>query len=484
MEQNHRIGYRPTWAEIDLDNLAYNYAQIKKKLSPGVKIMACVKAEAYGHGLVPVSRKLESCGADWFAVASVDEGISLRKAGIKKPILVLGLVLEQNIAPLFTYDITPTVCSESLARALDEQARIRDRIFNIHVKIDTGMGRIGVVHDKAEAFIAKIHSFANINIQGVFTHLACADSDDELTADQIGMFGRSVRNLAKRGIRVQFAHAANSTGVISCPSGHFNMVRPGLALYGLRPGNAPGIMLKPVMALKTRVVYVKDVPAGCGVSYGHTYVTSKPSRIATLPIGYGDGYPRNLSNSGPVLIKGRMFRISGRVCMDQMMVDVGECGARVGDEVVLIGRQSRGSISAGALADLAGTISYEIVCGIGSRVPRIYKSSDRSRAPADGSGIPVELRAAPRTERAVPVRFLDTPSLEDSMAVTRDISVSGLRVVTAHQVQPYKKFELSVELPHRAPARLSGTTVWSKPSSNGRYSCGIKLSKPLPSGIL
>jgi hypothetical protein len=262
------------------------------------------------------------------------------------------------------------------------------------------------------------------------------------------------------------------------------MVRPGLILYGLPPVEGIDIKLKPVMSLKTRVVYSKDVPAGCGISYGHTYVTGKPGRIVTLPIGYGDGYPRNLSNSGPVLINGKKFTISGRVCMDQVMVDVGDCRVNIGDEAVLIGSQGSCHISADTLAQLAATISYEIVCGIGSRVPRIYKASASLRGIERKADIPVEMRRAERHERAIPVRFLDTPTLDDTMAVTHDISATGLCLMTARQMQPYKRCDMYIDIPHSRSVKVSGTTVWSKPVSHGRYSCGIKLAGVLPSKIL
>jgi alanine racemase len=470
MTSNHQqanLGYRPTWAEINLDNLAYNFNQIKKKLSSGIKVMACVKAEAYGHGLIPVARQLVSCGVDFLAVASVDEAIALRKAGIESRILVLGLTPERNIGPLFEYCITPTVCSLSLAKELDRQARLRGQIFDIHLKIDTGMGRIGVMHDKAFAFVKKTFGFKNIRVEGIFTHLACADSDDTLTRRQIRVFDALIKQLQKSSFTIPLIHAANSMGVVAYKSSHFNMVRPGLILYGLYPAEGMSIDLKPVMALKTQVIFIKNVSRGCGVSYGHTYITRTATQIVTLPIGYGDGYPRNLSNIAPVLIKGKKFTIAGRVCMDQIMVDVGSARVRIGDEVVLIGSQGPSHISAESLASLSRTIPYEIACGIGSRVPRIYV------------GKSAEKRRAQRHAASIQVRFLDSPALASTVGVTEDISTRGLKISTSDRILPYRQFDLSLEAKHKNPVYVSGRSVWSRPASNGRYLCGIKLASPL-----
>jgi len=372
MNKNKHIGYRPTWAEVNLKNLAHNFSQIKKILSPKTKIMVCVKADAYGHGLIPVSKKLVSCGVDYLAVASIDEGIKLRKAGVKLPILILGLILKKDIGPLFEYKLTTTVCDEELARALNSKARVKGSNLNVHIKVDTGMGRIGVLHKDAHELVKKIHKMKYVNIEGIFTHFAFADMSSEFTSYQIGLFNDLIRNLSKEGINIPLIHSANSMGVIGYKDSHFNMVRPGLVIYGLYPRRDIKLKLKPVLSLKTRVLFVKKLPKGYGVSYGHDYVTKNDTTIVTLPIGYGDGYPRNLSNRAPVLIRGGRFKISGRICMDQIMVDVGDLKARVGDEVVLIGSQEKNKITAEELASLCDTIPYEIVCGLGSRVPRVY----------------------------------------------------------------------------------------------------------------
>ncbi|MBN1913785.1 MAG: alanine racemase [Candidatus Omnitrophica bacterium] len=367
------IGYRPTWAEINLGDLAHNFRQIKKLLAMETKVMACVKADAYGHGLIAVARALVSCGVDHFGVASIDEGIAIRKNNIRKPILVMGAVLRKDILPLFTYGLTPTVCSLQLARALNGLARKKRRVMDIHIKVDTGMGRLGVLASDALPFIQEVQRSRFLRIAGVFTHFPCADTDRDFTLAQIDIFKKLITDLRHRGIRIPLAHAANSMGLIAYKESHFDMVRPGLAIYGLYPKAGLKVDLKPVLSLKTQVTYLKKVPSGYGISYGRTYVARKDTTIATLPIGYGDGYPRILSGRAPVLIRGRRLRIESRICMDQMMTDVANIGVKVGDEAVLIGSQGKNKITAQDLARLSKTISYEIVCGLGSRIPRVYK---------------------------------------------------------------------------------------------------------------
>lgn len=373
MPNKNAIGYRPTWAEINLDYLEHNFKEVKSLLEPQTKVLVTVKADAYGHGLVEVAKRLVTCGVDYLGVASIDEGIKLRGAGIKTPILLLGLILKKDIRPLFTYQLTPTVCDRAMARALNARAAGLKQRISVHVKVDTGMGRIGVLHAEALELVADIHKLKNITIQGIFTHFALADSDRKFTVLQINLFDRLISELKKKGIVIPLVHAANSIGLINYKHSHFTMVRPGLIIYGLHPKKNLSLNLKPVLSLKTRVVFIKQVGSGYGISYGLTYVTKRPTHIVTLPVGYGDGYPRNLSNLGMLLIGGRRFRISGRICMDQMMVDVGNFKPKIQDEVVLIGKQGKQKVTAEELADLSGTISYEIVCGLGSRIPRIYK---------------------------------------------------------------------------------------------------------------
>jgi alanine racemase len=372
MDKRRNIGYRPTWAEVNLKNLAYNFKQVRKILSPALRIMVCVKADAYGHGLIPVAKRLVSCGVDYLGVASIDEGIKLRQARIKKPILILSLVLKKDIGPIFRYNLTPTLCNMELAHALNRRAAKSGKKIKVHVKVDTGMGRIGVLCKDALSFVKMVSGLRFLDIEGIFTHLACADTDRAFTLKQINLFKDLNLKLARLGIKIPLIHAANSMAMISYKRAHFNMVRPGLVIYGLYPKKGLRIKLKPVLSLKTRVLYVKIVPAGYAISYGRTYFTKKSTVVVTLPIGYGDGYPRNLSNLGPVLIKGKRFKISGRVCMDQVMVDVGASKIRAKEAAVLIGSQGKHKITAEELALLSGTIPYEITCGLGSRIPRVY----------------------------------------------------------------------------------------------------------------
>ncbi|MFH1355242.1 MAG: alanine racemase [Candidatus Omnitrophota bacterium] len=364
--------YRPTWAEISLANLAYNYRQIKNLLKPGTKIMVTIKADAYGHGLIPVAKRLVKSGADYLGVASIDEGIKLREGNIKIPLLILGLVSKKNIKALFKYNLRPTVCDEDLADALNKMASELKKPIKVHIKIDSGMGRIGILYRDAERVIKKISNLKFIRIEGIFTHLAAADTNRKFTLHQLKLFNNLMLALNKSGINIPLIHAANSIGILDYKQSHFNLVRPGLVIYGLYPKKNLKIKLRPVLNLKTRIIYVKRVPAGYGISYGHDYVTRKETNIVTLPIGYGDGYPRNLSNCAPILIRGNRFRISGRICMDQIMVDVGNMPVKAGEEVVLIGAQAGKRITAEELAALAKTIPYEIVTGLGWRIPRLY----------------------------------------------------------------------------------------------------------------
>jgi len=374
MPDKDKIGHRPTWAEINLNDLDYNFRQVKSHLSRLTKVLVTVKADAYGHGLIPVSKRLAASGVDYLGVASIDEGIKLRKAQVKTPILVLGVILKQDIQSLFTFKLTPTVCDYELALALSRKAAGLKKPMRLHIKVDTGMGRIGVAHQDALELVSKIYKLKSVVIEGIFTHFPFADSGRKFTTFQIKLFYKLIADLRKRGIIIPLVHAANSAGLINHRDSHFTMVRPGLVIYGLHPQKGSRIKLKPVLSLKTRVIFIKQVPSGSGISYGHAYITKRPACIVTLPIGYGDGYPRNLSNLGPLLIGGKRFNISGRICMDQIMVDVGDFKPRLAAEVVLIGKQGKQRILAEELADLAGTIPYEIVCGLGSRIPRVYLS--------------------------------------------------------------------------------------------------------------
>lgn len=371
---------RPTWAEIDLGAIKHNLGQIKKVIGSGKKgapkIMAVVKANAYGHGLIEVARALEKLNVDYLGVASLDEAIALRRSGINLPVLVLGSILPEEIDTALNYDVTLTVCNKELARQLNKKAKAANKCVRVHIKVDTGMGRIGIWHEQAFNFVKMFTKMENIRSEGIYTHFASASRDNFFTRYQLESFEALLRKLTQGGIQFDYRHAANSIALVNLKKSHFNLVRPGIVIYGMHPKRsfARILDLKPVLSLKTKIVYLKDVPQGRSISYGRTYITEKASRIATLPIGYADGYGRILSNRASVLVKGRKAPVVGKVTMDQTMIDVGHIkGVKIGDEVVLIGRQGKLQMSTEEIARVSKTIPYEIVCSITNRVPRVYK---------------------------------------------------------------------------------------------------------------
>lgn len=372
--------FRQTWVEVDLAALEDNYRLIRGTLAPQTKIMAAVKANAYGHGILEVSRKLISCGVDYLGVACIDEALILRKGGIEAPLLDLGAFLKGDLEAIVRYDLTATVTDLRLARQLDAAARRLKKRIKVHIKVDTGMGRLGVWHKEADSFICKVCALTHLKIEGLYTHFPSADSDESFTKSQIAVFSTLVDKLRFKGIEIPLRHSANSAAILAFEGSHFNLVRPGLALYGLRQKTRfpCRLALKPVLAFKTRIVYLKTVSRGRSVSYGRTFVAKRDTAVATLPVGYGDGYNRLLSNKARVLIRGRLCRVVGVVCMDQTMVDVGPLRqqARVYDEVVLIGSQGGKRIRVEEVASLCRTIPYEVVCWISLRVPRVYLSED------------------------------------------------------------------------------------------------------------
>ena len=370
-----RTRYRPTWAEVDLAAIEYNYRQVRRLIGKDVRVMVVVKANAYGHGTVEISTVLEKLGVDYLGVATMDEAVRLRDHGIATPVLVLGSVLPSEVAVAKEKDITLTLCSDELLEAIKKECADGAKI-KVHVKIDTGMGRIGIWHEEALEFIKKVSTEKSITLEGIYTHFSAAGRDDFFTNYQIEAFEKLLSQIEKNWIKIPIRHAANSIATVDFKRSHLNMVRPGLIVYGMYPKHTfPRLIkLRPAMSLKTRIVYIKETPPGRSISYGRTHVTQKKTIIATLPIGYADGYGRNLSNRAEVLVRGHRARIVGKVTMDQAMIDVGHIkGAKLGDEVVLIGKQGREEIRTEKLARLAGTIAYEVVCSISNRVPRIYK---------------------------------------------------------------------------------------------------------------
>lgn len=374
-------GQRPTWAEIDLEALAANFQLIKQKVGPDVQVMAVVKANAYGHGAVSCARRLAAEGADWFAVALPEEGIELREAGISQPILCLGGLWEGQAAACIQHRLTPVVYRFDMIEALDRAARDAGVIADVHLKIDTGMGRLGIRFDELDETPAALRRFANLRLDGLMTHFAAADDPtcEALTEDQVARFASAATVFRQAGHELRFLHSANSAGIYSHPDAWGNMIRPGGVLYGLwrdvLPATAEAAQLKPVMSLHSQIVFLKWVPQGETIGYGCTFEASRKTLVATIPIGYDDGYPRRLSNRSHVLVRGSFASVVGRVSMDLTLVDVtGVAGVQLGDPVLLLGREESGrqSITAEELAKTAGMLSYEITCGIGTRVPRYY----------------------------------------------------------------------------------------------------------------
>lgn len=372
---------RPTWTEIDLDALAYNFHSSKRFIGGDVKYMAIVKADAYGHGSVECARRLEAEGIDWFGVALPEEGIHLRQAGIRKLILCLGSFWEGQEIDILNYDLTPVIYRLEMASLLDKAARERGTTVEIHIKIDTGMGRIGVRYDEVEQFAAELKQFASLRVQGIMTHFASADdlSENDFTALQIQRFNDAIATFEKQGFHPIYRDIANSPGAVVHPESRQTMVRLGGILYGLGgdilPADAPKPELRPVLSLHSRIAFLKTVPEGESIGYSRIYRTEEDSLIATIPIGYQDGYSRALSNCGRVIINGATAPVVGRVSMDWIMVDVSAIpNVKIGDEVILIGEQNGQAVNAEELAQKTGTISYEITCGIHRRVVRRYVS--------------------------------------------------------------------------------------------------------------
>jgi len=370
---------RPTWAEIDLDALAANLRVIRAQVGRDVKVMAAVKADAYGHGAVPCARRLEAEGVDWFGVALPEEGIELRAAGITRSILCLGGFWEGQQNVCLQQNLTPVVYRLDMIESLDRAAGDAGGVADVHVKIDTGMGRLGVRSEDVREFCEALSRFPNIRVDGLMTHLAAADdpAQADFTKDQLERFQQAIDLFRDRGLTPSYVHAANSAATFAYPTARGNMVRPGGTLYGfvrdVLPPQFETPRLRPVMSLRSRIMLLKTVGKGEKLGYGCTFQTTRESVIATVPIGYDDGYRRWLSNRGRVIVGGTFAPVVGRVSMDLTLIDVTDVpGVSLHDQVTLLGQDGELSISAEDLAELAGTISYEITCGISSRVPRIH----------------------------------------------------------------------------------------------------------------
>lgn len=366
--------YRPLWIEVNLNNLHNNLLYLRSYLNKEVRFMATIKQQAYGHGLVPVAEFLKD-KVDFFAVASIEEGRSLRQAGIKNPILVLSAVMPSFVEQVIKYKLRTIVFDMFYAKQLNKIGIKRNMAIPVHIKVDTGMGRLGIWYKEALEFIEKLKKMKGIYLEGIFTHFPAADTDRDFTNFQIKEFSNLLNKLLKAKIKIPIVHTANSIALIDYPCAHFNLVRPGLSLYGVSPARKIKD-LKPVLSLKAKVIFSKKILKGHSVSYGRSFISRQAIYIATLPVGYGDGYPWRLSNKGKVIIKGKLFPIAGRVCMDHTMVNLGRNNSiKQGDEVILIGGQGKSKITAENLAEWAGTIPYEILTRLSLSIPRIYYSN-------------------------------------------------------------------------------------------------------------
>ncbi len=368
----------PGWVEIDLSAIKHNFKAIKEFVGPKIKIMPVVKADAYGHGMIPVSKTLIDEGADFLAVSYVEEGIELRKAGISIPIIILLGISPKDTEIVSSYKLTPVIYTIELAEALSDTAKENKKDIPIYVKVDTGMGRLGIFYKDGISFLSTLRKLPGLDLKGLTSHLAVAETDPIFTQKQISRFKKIIEEAKNLGIDLKYSHIANSAAALQDKESHFQVIRPGLSIYGIYPTEAlhKKIALKQAMSFKTRIIYQKKLPPKTGISYGHTFVTDKETRVAVLPIGYDHGLYRSLSNKGEVLIRGIRARILGTVCMHLTMIDITQIpDIDVEEEVVVLGKQGEEVITAEEIAKKAGTISYDIVCALGSRNPRRYLNS-------------------------------------------------------------------------------------------------------------
>lgn len=368
-----------TWAEIDLTNLAHNFALVKKNTADDVNVLSVIKANAYGHGAKQTAKKLEECGTDWFGVSNINEGIELRRAGITKPVLILGFTPPDMAASLYENRLTQALLNYEYALSLGAFAVEAGVTVDCHVKLDTGMSRIGFNCDDptaAAGLVVDVCRMKGLNVNGIFTHFAVADEETqtsrEFTEFQASRFDKVIKVAEQLGARFEFKHCCNSAGTLFYKQYHYNMVRPGIMLYGCSPTGftIPDLPLKPVMSLKTIVVQIKNIKPGDTVGYGREFTADREMTVATVPIGYADGYFRRMSSCGVMWLRGELVPVLGRVCMDQLMLDVTGIPACCGDEVTVFGGDS--PISADNIAGLSETCSYEWLCDISRRVPRVY----------------------------------------------------------------------------------------------------------------
>ncbi|MDD5556170.1 MAG: alanine racemase [bacterium] len=366
-----------TWSEIDLGAVAGNIARIRRRLGRGVRLLAVVKSDGYGHGMERIAGAALRAGAAWLGVSNIHEALLLRKAHPRARIMILSAGMAGHAGAIVRHRVTPVICSREMLEAVAAAAARAGTAVDIHVVVDTGMGRIGVWHERALDFVRRAKRTRGVRLQGICSHFACAaERDLAFTKLQLDRFRRVIARAERDGIRVPLAHIANSGAILGLPSSALDLARVGIMLYGVYPSReaVKSITLRPALTLKTEVCFLKKVPRGRSISYCRSYITYRDTSVATIPIGYGDGYSRLLSNRGEVLVRGMRAPIIGNVTMDQTMVDVGHIpGVRVGDEVVVVGRQGDGEITVNEIADLIGTIPYDVMCALGKGVQhRIY----------------------------------------------------------------------------------------------------------------
>ncbi|MCK9574267.1 MAG: alanine racemase [Candidatus Omnitrophica bacterium] len=372
--------FRPLWIEIDLKALRENFNSIRKSVGSNVKIIATIKQQAYGHGLIPIARELSFLGVDCFGVGSLEEAVALRENGFKERILTISAILPDYVGEILRHKVTPTIADLNFAKRLNKAAAKENTKVPVHVEIDTGMGRLGLYCKEAYGFIHELKYLKALNMEGVYTHLPAADTDPDFTNSQISVFNKFISRLKKEGITFKYQHCANSLGVVHYPHSHFNVVRPGLILYGINPSSENTLNLKPVLSLKSKIIFIKKIKSGMSVSYGRTFVAAESTNIATISVGYADGYPWSLSNSAKTIIGDNFFNLVGRVCMDHVMMDLGSnSDIKVAEEVVLIGEKNGLKITTEEVASWAKTIPYEIVSRLSSRIPRLYKNANEKQ---------------------------------------------------------------------------------------------------------
>mgnify|MGYP000576920508 FL=1 len=371
--------YSRVYAKIDLDAIAYNMEQMKQNIRPETKVMAVIKADGYGHGAVQIAEMMERWNYIWgFAVATLDEAVVLRTEGIQKPILVLGCVFPDQYMEMLKHEIRMNIYTEEMAESISRMAAREGKTAYMHIKLDTGMSRLGFgINEQSAETIKRISKMPNVNMEGIFTHFTKADEKDKsFTKKQIQEFVWMTERLKEKIVRFTYEHCSNSAGIIDVPEANFDIVRAGISTYGLYPSeevDKTNVKLKPALALKSHVAFVKEIERGTPVSYGGTFVAKEKMKIATIPVGYADGYPRSLSNKGYVLIRGKKAPILGRVCMDQFMVDVTQIeGVSFGDKVTMIGKDGNEILPVEVLSELSGRFNYEFVCDLGKRIPRVY----------------------------------------------------------------------------------------------------------------